>query len=65
MYIRDRIGEVIEVSLGNNKSELRTITDIVSNTENNPVVVWASKNSEGACMPSIWDGWKTGKTPYA
>lgn len=45
-------------------NETREVTDIINNTENKPVVVWASRRSVGACMPSVWNEWKTGKSSY-
>lgn len=34
--------------------EIRTVTDIVKNAINQPVIIWQSKHSEGATMPIYW-----------
>lgn len=64
MYLRDRIGEKIQVSLGKDRAEIRTITDIISNTSGGLVVMWQSQRAQGACIPGLWEDWKQGKTPY-
>lgn len=37
--------------------EIREVTNLIRNTKNDLVVVWESKYSGGACVPSLWLDW--------
>ena len=48
------VGEKVSV-----EGELREVTEIIKNSNGDPVIVWQSRrNSEGACPPYIWQEWR-------
>lgn len=51
------IGETVYVD-----NENRTVSSISQNIHGNPIILWHSKkNSEGVCIPAVWEEWREGK----
>jgi len=46
------------------ENESREVTDIIKNVEGNPVIIWATRRSCGACPPSVWREWRSGIPAY-
>ena len=49
------IGEVVEID-----NERRVVTNILSQPTGKIIIWHGKKNSEGACMPSVWEEWRQG-----
>lgn len=42
------------------EKETRVVTNTIKNINGQSVVLWKSKNTEGACMPCVWEEWRRG-----
>lgn len=50
-----KVGDSIEKD-----GKLYLVTGLTDNEKGSKVVVWESKGTSGACMPSIWNEWVNG-----
>jgi hypothetical protein len=49
------VGEVVEID-----NERRVVVSILSQSSGQIIIWQGKKNSEGACMPSVWQEWRQG-----
>jgi len=40
--------------------EIREVTNLIHNIDNELVIVWKSKHGSGGCIPSLWHDWRNG-----
>lgn len=49
----------------NDNKEVRSVTKIGKNDQQEPIIFWESKRYSGVCIPEVWLRWKqTGKDEY-
>lgn len=46
------------------EKELRTVTALRHNIRNEIVIVWKSKQAEGACITGLWREWQQNEAKY-